>query len=317
MQYYSLNKIMSYNALINIIIGSRSIGKTYACKEYVLRKYAKEKKKFIYLRRFVDEIDKTKDKFFSDINKEVICKGNTFYLNNDIIGECYSFSDITKLKSASFDEYNTILFDEFIIEDGIHHYFKNEVKTLISLISTVNRLRIEDKIRVLLLGNAFSGYNPYFLYWNITNVSNGITKIGKEIVIEMCDGASLDIKEKIDNNPVNDILADTEKHYIVNNMFSNDNMNLIKSDFNGKYLLSLNVENVKIGCYYNNKMQFYFSEKWQKCNKEYSLDIQNLSEEIPLLNSDFYIKKIKQVYSQGGVCFENLKVKKLLEKYLF
>ena len=45
--YYNYDKILSYNALLNFIIGERGVGKSYGAKLYVAKNFIKfEKTKF-------------------------------------------------------------------------------------------------------------------------------------------------------------------------------------------------------------------------------------------------------------------------------
>ena len=48
--YYSYDKLLSYNALLNLVIGERGVGKTYGAKKYVIKRYKKHHKQFAYLR---------------------------------------------------------------------------------------------------------------------------------------------------------------------------------------------------------------------------------------------------------------------------
>ena len=42
--FYSYQNVLSYNALLNIIIGERGVGKTYGAKEFVLNRFKKKHK---------------------------------------------------------------------------------------------------------------------------------------------------------------------------------------------------------------------------------------------------------------------------------
>ena len=55
-QYYNINKLLSKNAIYNIIIGERSNGKTYAVLKYAVEKYFKDKSQFAILRRWQEDI---------------------------------------------------------------------------------------------------------------------------------------------------------------------------------------------------------------------------------------------------------------------
>ena len=54
--YYNYHKIISYNCPLNILIGERGVGKSYGAKEYVIKKYLKDKSEFLYLRRYDNEL---------------------------------------------------------------------------------------------------------------------------------------------------------------------------------------------------------------------------------------------------------------------
>lgn len=101
-------------------------------KEYVIKKYLKKKEKFLYLRRYDNEIKSLFQKdFFSDIRNqfpEVIleAKNKKFYLNGEIFGYAKRLTEAQDLKSASFDDVTTIIFDEYAIEKNRRYYLTGE-----------------------------------------------------------------------------------------------------------------------------------------------------------------------------------------------
>ena len=66
--YYDYNKILSYNALINILIGERGVGKTYGASKFVVSQYLKKNDEFAYIRRYKTEIKQAVPSFFDAIN---------------------------------------------------------------------------------------------------------------------------------------------------------------------------------------------------------------------------------------------------------
>ena len=58
--YYNPGKMLSYNRILNCVIGARGIGKSYSMKEHVIKQFLKVDPKtkqpleqqFIYLRRY-------------------------------------------------------------------------------------------------------------------------------------------------------------------------------------------------------------------------------------------------------------------------
>ena len=149
--------------MINIICSDRGIGKSYGAKKKML------KNEFIYLRRYKEEVKMVKNKLFNDIDNEFKLQGSTYYKDGKEWGYIYALSQAQSLKSAAFPHVKIIVFDEFIIEDKVHHYLKDEIDLFISILSTVNRNRSgKDKVKIYMLCNPVTKYNPYFSYYGIT-----------------------------------------------------------------------------------------------------------------------------------------------------
>lgn len=173
--YYSFDSVLGHNAVINMVMGARGLGKTYGAKKIVIRNAIRKGEQFIYLRRYKSEL-KGRNSFFADIAHEF--PGYSFRVNgNDAqlqlegdkewqtIGYFVPLSTSQANKSIAYPLVTTIIFDEFVIERGNLRYLPNEVKTLLDFYSTVDRY--DDRVRVLMLSNAISIMNPYFIKWNI------------------------------------------------------------------------------------------------------------------------------------------------------
>ena len=196
--YYSFDKILSYNAVINMVMGARGLGKTYGAKRMVIKNALEKHEQFVYLRRYKPELKGCKT-FFADIayefpEYEFRTRGmeaqyrGPFPEENDpwtTIGYFMALSVSASAKSIAFPDVTTIIFDEFIIETGTHHYLSNEVRTFLDFYSTVDRY--DDRVRVLMLSNAISIMNPYFIEWKISP-SEKIKRFGEGFVaIEFVD----------------------------------------------------------------------------------------------------------------------------------
>lgn len=185
---FSLEKLAymeSFDFDINLIVGGRSNYKTSTLQCKIIDNYFEKHEKGIRLVRF----DKDKEKefveeFFSPYARKY-CKEKYGY---DIIYDkkkywfCHfdendktidkiefmrivSLAKAHKLKSNGLEQYTIIFFDEFAPED--HIYLKGEMKKLLSLISTVNRNRMDNKLKVYLVGNMIDVNNYYFDYYGI------------------------------------------------------------------------------------------------------------------------------------------------------
>lgn len=185
--YFDYNKIISYNALINFIIGERGVGKTYGATKLVVNDFLKNKNEFAYIRRYKPELKLAIPNFFQAINtnhefkNNLYTKGNKFYCDDEIFGYGMTLATAQDLKSVNFSKVKTIIFDEFIIEEGQKKfYLKNEVFTFLNLIETISRSR---DVRILMLANAGSLTNPYFLFFDITLPYNNDIKLFKDNTI--------------------------------------------------------------------------------------------------------------------------------------
>lgn len=178
MIYWNPYPLLSYNADINLVIGPRSIGKTYKEKFLALKDFFKNKSQFIFLRQTETQLELTKSKFLNDLkaNKEfngkcdnLFIKGNTVYYrsNEDKIEEVGYFSSLNVVSNqrgfTTTDKLKWYFLDEFISETNT--YLKNEINKFVSSVSTFFRLRKNGKI--ILSANALSMDNPYFNFFNI------------------------------------------------------------------------------------------------------------------------------------------------------
>lgn len=183
--YYDYNKILSYNALLNFLIGERGVGKTYGATKFVVNQYLKKGEHFAYIRRYKPEIKHAMPNFFEKINdnkefKDVslYTKNNKFYCNDNIFGYAMTLATSQDLKSTNFSKVKTIIFDEFIIEEGQKKfYLQNEVFTFLNLVETISRLR---NVRIFLLANSASSINPYFLFFDLSLPFNNDIKLFKD-----------------------------------------------------------------------------------------------------------------------------------------
>lgn len=93
-----------------------------------------------------------------------------------------TLSTAQDLKGTSFSKVTTLIFDEFIIEEGQKKfYLQNEVLIFLNLLETIGRMR---DIKVFMLANPANIYtNPYFLYFGLTLPFNNDIKLFKDNLI--------------------------------------------------------------------------------------------------------------------------------------
>lgn len=194
--YYTSKQIRSRHPDANayMIFGERSNGKSYDNKEIVLKQaidvqmidtddvLEKEKGRFVYLRRFEDEIRFNKiakyysgkvgrartmrltDNEYDDIKP---VRGELYLSNGpDIdahkkIGYYMCLENEQDYAGAALEDVDNIVFEEFISRS---RYLDREPSKLMNLFSTIARRR---DIKLWLLGNTISKVVPYFTDWGI------------------------------------------------------------------------------------------------------------------------------------------------------
>ena len=189
--WYNPDRIISFNALLNLIIGERGVGKTYGLKTRAVRRFINKGKQFAYIRRYetdlAESVGNTEDnKFFEQIKNEF--PNSTFkitknkkvrklYIDNKICGYALPLSASDSLKSSTYENVDMIIYDEFMLKEGsTQHYLRNEPEIILDLIETIGRLR---DIRVYCIGNAVSSTCPLMAYFDLTLPYNTDIKLFK------------------------------------------------------------------------------------------------------------------------------------------
>lgn len=191
MKYYSLKKILEKQCQYNVIIGERSNGKTYACKEHIIKDYAQHGNQGAYIRRYdLDFKSKRGSVMFADcVENGLVQKytkdewtGVSYYLgmwffcrteeNGDITRAeepfCFSFA-LTNMehdKSTSYPKVTNIVFDEFISRTG---YLQDEFVLFMNVLSTIIRYR--KNVVIFMLGNTVNKDCPYFHEMGLNHVA--------------------------------------------------------------------------------------------------------------------------------------------------
>lgn len=183
MHFYSLDKVISYNIPVNIIITERGYGKSYSVKDYVIKKFLKKKESFIYIRRYENELksvfeggskENPKD-FFDDLKEafpehELKAKNKKFYIDGEVFGYAKRMTEAQDLKSSSYKNITTIIIDEYPIEKGKRYYLPSEGMILLGMFDSIIRNKQENEVKIFILGNAVEGleYSPLFSFFNLS-----------------------------------------------------------------------------------------------------------------------------------------------------
>lgn len=262
-EYYEGSRPLNSGCPFIFSSGNRGTGKSFNWKRYVIRDYLKRGHEFIYLRRTQKDLERCLPRWFDDVrskftneNIEITAKKNEFILTrydgeeireSYVIGYYYSIGET--IKSIPFERVYTILYDEFLPDDGRYLHSSNpfyEPEQLLSAYMTVARgvdKPIRDDVRMIAIANNVSCFNPYYTYFGLdmsgyqgeeyySKINNGVYG---EIVYNK------GIAEHMLNSKIGDILSRTRYgQYATQNASLLDNkFNIIPAPKDLRYMLSL------------------------------------------------------------------------------
>lgn len=182
--YYNIANLLSTKAQYLMLLGQRANGKSYQCKETVLKDAFEKGRRFVYLRRWSADIKaKNVSRYFDDypikkltkgLYTGIIAYGGVLYFScvdedgklvkGPEIGYYCALNELERYKSQVFSETYNILYEEFITDKV---YLDNEPSLLQQFVSTVFR---HSEGRVFLIGNTLSRVCPYFVEWCLDGV---------------------------------------------------------------------------------------------------------------------------------------------------
>ena len=325
--FLDFNKILSYGSFLTFCCAERGVGKSYGAKKFIINHFKKTGKQTIYVRRYNKELnealmkkgtpiffDQIKDEFQNDKlsnNKELL------YCNKEICGFAVALSTANILKSSTFENVDTIIYDEFIIDKGCYHYLQNEVTQMFELIETAFRLR---NGRVLFLGNAISITNPYFTELNLTIPYNSEYKIFKKDekgnpLITVYYGKNLAYREAKKSTRFGQLIANTNYgKYAIDNEFLRDSKSFVgKKTKDAKFFFILKLNNKNIGIWVDYKqLKMYMSYDYDpNCPVIFSLNSEDHDENTILIRTRCspFFKSIIDYYRSANLYFENQQIK--------
>lgn len=318
--WYNYDKVLSYHAMMNYIIGERGCGKSYGLKKYLLNRFKKKNRQFIYLRRYDTELKKSlKDnEFFKDIENDTIFKedsfyvrGDKFYMNDKVCGYAIPLSKASIYKSVPFPNVDIIMYDEFLIDNSTYHYLPNEPEKLLDFIETVGRLR---DIQVFCLGNNISLVNPYFDYFNISLPYNSDIKTFKNGLI-LINYIKNEAYRKVKKESKFGTLIDGTKYseYAIDNKSLKDNNNFIKKkNPKSKFFFNIIINNHTYGVWMDyNSNEMYISKMY---NNNHPVTItfnynDHTENTIMLKSKSVFFQNLVKHYMNANLYFDNLQIK--------
>lgn len=230
-----------------------------------------------------------------------------------------TLSTAQDLKGSNFPNVTTLIFDEFIIEEGQKKYYlHNEVFVFLNLIETITRMR---DVRVFLLGNPANVYtNPYFLYFNLSLPYNSDIKLFKDNLILLQYMKNEEYREAKKKTRFGKLVSNTSfEDYAINNKILNDNKNFIEhKSGSAKFSFAFIYEENTFGVWFDWKLgKIYVSNDYLK---DYPFTFactlaDHTSNTMFLASCKKYScwKTFIDNYNLGNVRFENSKIKYIVQ----
>lgn len=183
-EFYDLTPILQTNSDYNLIYGERSNGKSYAVKEYAIKRFLENGEQFVLVRRYDTELKRDKMlSYWSDMPIDILSNGeyNEIYIYSGAVLIAYNENGVRKrskqigflralnlaqsYSSTQYPKVTTIILEEFIALDG--NYLPNELFLFNHLISTVARRR---NVKIFMLANTISRISPYWREYSVDEV---------------------------------------------------------------------------------------------------------------------------------------------------
>lgn len=328
--YYNGDKILNNPQPFNFSLGARGIGKSYYWLRFCVRRFLKNKEQFIYTRRYLSDLIKVMNTLFDSVKNEfpdtvITIDKNIIYINEEIAGWCIAVSEFTKYKSSNFGHVNTILFDEFLPEDGKYLGGKQnpnlEPELCLNFYQTVARdygKVIRDDVMFIFIANSVTINNPYFYYFNVDKQIKSNTKFlrGKGFNVELVKNKS--IADEISDSKFGELIKGSkyEEYALGNEFYLDSNEFIRKYDGKKSYIMTLLYNKIFYGLWKTKDGIYYLSEKYEKnCKNIYSLNSKDHSEKSILITriNSMFIKDLVKAYASGRLYFENQRCKNFYE----
>lgn len=331
--YYSFDKVFSYNAYFNFIVGGRGLGKTYGAKKKAIKAAITNGEQFIYLRRYKEELTDSVRTFFDDLvangefdEYDFRVNGRQFEYSGiefrdekkrewHLAGMAMALSQGQAKKSMALPLVTLIIFDEFIIEKGHMRYLPFEYNVFQGLYSTVDRWK--DKTRVLFLANAVSIDNPYFVFYGIIPEKNQEWIHGKKVKLK--DGRKVnyicahfpvagEFAASVSKTAFGQFIAGTEyEAFAISNQFAdNDNRLIGNKVATARYKYTIITHKGRFSVWRDANMGAYYIQKKLPNNQlMFTLEDVFVDEDvILLLRNDPMLSFLRAAFRRGRMFFD-------------
>lgn len=334
-KFYDGSRLLSYGCTFNMVVGNRTAGKSFYWKQYAVKKFLKDGSQFIYVRRYKNDLKRTAKNFFKDIafkfpDVKFVVKGKEYYINDKLAGYALALTEEENFKSNTLPEVKTIIFDEFLNKSEKYlggRTGEADVFAVFDLYQTVARgdgKFIRDDVKFILISNAMTVINPYFLQWGIDKRLQKGTKFLKQIdgrgwALELYINESAN--EAVQESGFGDAIRGTDyEKMAVNNEFFLDSNEFIKKFPAGcSYQCTFSYGNTDFGLWYDRKTGCYYVNRKAdpNCLIVYALDIDSHTQKTRLVShSSVFYKGLKKAIENGTMFFDSQQAKNAVLQFL-
>lgn len=309
--YYNPNRMLSYNRILNFVIGARGIGKSYSFKIYPIKRFIKYGEQFIYLRRYKTDLKKFNN-YFDDVRKEfpdheLKIKGKQMFIDGKLFGWAVPLSSWQSEKSTAYPNVSTIVYDEALREKDNSRYLTNEPEALLNFMDTVFRDR--ENVRTICLSNAVTIINPYFIYFNIIPDVKRRYNANESVVVEIPD--SIDFTEERLKTKFGKLIKGTDyADMSLNNEFTEDSdLFIYKREKRSTFQFNIVYNGITMGVWTDNDhLIMYTSYDHDPSSKlTFALNTRDFKENTLLTNykSNYFLLKWVSAFKRGLLRFDD------------
>lgn len=344
--HFNTRKIDGYNLPFNFIISEREAGKSTAIWLKAYKEFVENGSTILVIRRkvvhitkaYIDDIAQIINKFTDDkvqfqYSQATLKEGIVdIYINDKrFMRICALSIDITALKSLVLRNLKYIILDEFICNNRFgERYLKDEAIKYMEIYNTFRRE--SENLKCYFMGNPYSLYNPYFMFFNVdtSKLKRGAIITDKKSYVIQCYEITPELREKIlKENPLYQFDNAYTKYAFEGKNVNDENI-IIRSKLppNFKLLYVFKSANRYIGLYrqdifYESDILYYAEfingEKVSKRRDIICFDFEELVDRVVMLSPDerYKFQKIKDAMRKRLIAFNSIECYYLLEEIYF
>lgn len=345
--HFNTRTIDGYNMPFNFIISEREAGKSTAIWLDKAYKSFKDngsttlvvRRKVVHITKaYIDDIQQIINKFTDDnvtfqYSQSSIKDGIVdIYINDKrFMRVCALSTDITALKSLVLLNLKFIIFDEFICNQRFgEKYLKDEATKFMEVYNTFRRE--SEGLKCFFLGNPYSLYNPYFMFFNVptAKLKRGTIITDKKSFVVQCYEISEALKQKIlSENPLYQFDNAYTKYAFEGKNVNDENIVIIeKLPENFRLLYVFKSANKYIGLFKANYWEedtilyyamFMNPNSISKRRDIICFDFEELVDRTVMLSPDerYKFQKIKDAMRRRLIAFDKIECYYLLEEIYF